>query len=57
VRASIGLHNTPADLAYLFTALRAILDRKFSDTYALDLATGEYAPAGWQPDYSRYFDL
>jgi selenocysteine lyase/cysteine desulfurase len=57
VRASIGLHNTPADLAYLFTALRAILERKFSDTYALDLSTGEYAPAGWQPDFSQYFDL
>jgi selenocysteine lyase/cysteine desulfurase len=57
VRASIGLHNTPADLDYLFTALGAILDRRFSETYALELATGEYAPHGWQPDFSQYFHL
>jgi selenocysteine lyase/cysteine desulfurase len=57
VRASIGLHNTPADLEYLVTAVRAILDRRFSETFALELATGEYAPRGWRPDFSRYFQL
>ena len=57
VRASIGVHNTPADLDYLFTALEAVLQRKFSDTYELDLATGEYAPRGWVPDYGEYFHV
>jgi selenocysteine lyase/cysteine desulfurase len=55
VRASIGLHNTPADLDYLFTALDLIRDRRFSDRYRLDLATGEYTPMGWQPEYGHYF--
>ncbi|MBV9579261.1 MAG: aminotransferase class V-fold PLP-dependent enzyme [Chloroflexi bacterium] len=57
VRASIGLHNSPADLEYLFSALRAILDGKLAGTYHLDPATGEYAPAGWQPDYDTYFHV
>jgi cysteine desulfurase / selenocysteine lyase len=57
VRASIGIHNTPADLEYLFTALEAIVNRKFSDTYTLDLATGDYAPRNWTPDYTEYFQL
>ena len=57
VRASIGLHNSPADLEYLFAALRAILDGKLADVYELDTATGEYAPAGWQPAYDTYFHV
>lgn len=57
VRASIGLHNTPGDLEELFHALRAIVERDFSDRYRLDFATGEYTPEGWAPVYDDYFKV
>jgi hypothetical protein len=55
VRASIGLHNSPDDLEYLFQALRAIIERRFSDRYKLDSTTGEYTPVDWTPAYDDYF--
>jgi len=57
VRASFGLYNSPAELDYLFKALRAILNRKFADAYQLDTATGEYTPAGWHPAYNDFFHV
>jgi cysteine desulfurase / selenocysteine lyase len=57
VRVSIGIHNSPQDLAYFFEALRSIVARRFSPSYDLDVATGEYVPSGWQPAYDNYFTL
>jgi cysteine desulfurase / selenocysteine lyase len=55
VRASIGLHNTPNDVQYFFEALDSIVERRFSQTYEPDATSGEYTPAGWNPDYDSFF--
>jgi selenocysteine lyase/cysteine desulfurase len=57
VRASIGLQNTPHDVAVLGDAVRALVDRQFSDTYQLDTATGDYSPLGWNPVYDDFFKI
>ena len=57
VRASIGLQTTPQDLQVFFDALRAVVNRQFSDTYQLDTATGEDRPSGWNPAYDEYFKI
>jgi hypothetical protein len=57
VRASIGIHTTPADLDIFFEALRAIVGGRFSDAYQVDASSGEYTPVGWNPSYSTYFSV
>jgi len=55
VRASLGIHNTRADLERLFEALRNIVNGHFSPGYRLDVASGEYTSLGWNPPYEQYF--
>ena len=57
VRISFGLYNTMAEIDRLMEALERIACADFSGRYIQSQATGEFTPAGWQPDYSRFFDM
>jgi selenocysteine lyase/cysteine desulfurase len=54
VRISLGLHNTPADIDYLATALEAIRQRGPQATYDFDATTESYSPAGFQFDFAPF---
>lgn len=57
IRLSFGLYNTPAEVDYTVEALRRITRGEYRGQYVQDRATGEFAPLGWQPDFSAYFSL
>ncbi len=57
VRISLGLHNTPADIDYLGTALETILRHGPQATYRFDAATESYSPEGFQFDFAPYLRL
>jgi cysteine desulfurase / selenocysteine lyase len=57
IRASFGLYNSYEDVDGLIEALTKIGRGEYKGTYTQDIATGEYHPAGWQPDFERYFSL
>lgn len=57
IRASFGLYNTFEDVEALTEALERILTGDYKGEYVQDTASGEYLPAGWQPDYEAYFSL
>jgi selenocysteine lyase/cysteine desulfurase len=57
IRVSFGLYNTFEDVDGLIEALVKIGRGEYQGTYTQDIATGEYNPAGWQPDFERYFTL
>src|SRR5207253_3117880 len=47
VRASLGLHNTRADVDALVDGLKAIAAGEYQHAYELEAHTGEYVPSGW----------
>jgi cysteine desulfurase / selenocysteine lyase len=51
VRASIGIHNTAAEIDRFLEALRAIVERRWSGRYAQEIATGEFHPDGFAFDF------
>jgi selenocysteine lyase/cysteine desulfurase len=55
VRVSFGLYNTIQDIEILIEALDRIAHGKYRGEYLQDTSTGEYIPARWQPDFTRYF--
>ncbi|HAY84479.1 MAG TPA: aminotransferase [Chloroflexi bacterium] len=57
IRISFGLYNTLEDVDVLIEALKAISDGKFTGQYLQDIASGEFHPAGWNPDFDSYFSL
>ncbi len=57
IRVSFGLYNTLDEVDYLLEALQRISSGDYRGQYIQDKASGEYAPLGWQPDFSKYFDL
>ena len=57
IRISFGLYNTHEEVDYLLSALENIARGRYQGRYAQDKATGEYTPAGWQPDFTDYFEL
>jgi cysteine desulfurase/selenocysteine lyase len=57
VRVSFGLYNTRQEVDFLIDALQNISAGKYQGQYTQDKSTGEYAPAGWQADFSDYFKL
>ncbi|HEX9090531.1 MAG TPA: aminotransferase class V-fold PLP-dependent enzyme [Anaerolineales bacterium] len=57
IRASFGLYNTLADVDTLVEALTEISRGKNKGKFIQDKVTGEFSPMGWQPDYSKYFQL
>jgi selenocysteine lyase/cysteine desulfurase len=57
VRISLGLYNTFEEIDRLLMALERICKDSYSGHYVQTKATGEFAPEGWQPDYSRFFSM
>lgn len=57
LRASFGLYNTTDEVDALVDALKHIAAGRYQGTYTQNKATGEYTPAGWQPDFSQYYSF
>lgn len=57
IRASFGLYNTIGDVDRFVEALKAISAGEYAGEYVQDVATGEFHPVGWEPDYKAYFSL
>ncbi len=57
VRISFGLYNTLQEVDVLVDALQHISRSEYNGKYQQDIATGEYAPLGWHPDFAEYFKI
>lgn len=57
IRASFGLYNTKEDVDALVTALRRVALGQYSGKYYQDIASGEYIPEGWAPNYEQFFSF
>ncbi len=57
LRASFGLYNTTDEVDRLVEALTSIANGKYQGSYTQNIASGEYLPAGWHPDFSQYFNF
>jgi selenocysteine lyase/cysteine desulfurase len=57
LRASFGLYNTTDDVDALVAALQRIATGDYRGQYDQDVASGEFKPRGWQPDFEAYFAL
>lgn len=55
IRASFGLYNSLEDVDSLVDALTKIVHGDYQGVYRQDIASGEFHPDGWQPDFERYF--
>jgi cysteine desulfurase/selenocysteine lyase len=56
-RASFGLYNSLAEVDALLHALTCIARGQYQGKYRQVKSSGEYIPAGWQPDFNRYFSF
>jgi len=56
-RISFGLYNTAEEIDALCEALERIGRGAYDGDYTQDITTGEYRPAGWAPDFNRYFSF
>lgn len=54
IRASFGLYNTLEDIDVFIDALEQIVKRQYKGQYTQDIATGEYKPLGWEPEFDKY---
>lgn len=52
VRASLGIHNTEAEMETLVEAVSRIAQKQWQGDYEQDEATGEYLPRGFRFDFS-----
>jgi selenocysteine lyase/cysteine desulfurase len=57
IRASFGLYNSFEDVDGLIEALARIAQGDYQGVYTQEVATGEYHAAGWQPNFTKYFDF
>jgi selenocysteine lyase/cysteine desulfurase len=57
IRASFGLYNTQEDVDAFVEALKAIASEAYTGNYVQDMASGEFHPEGWTPDFHAYFSL
>jgi selenocysteine lyase/cysteine desulfurase len=55
IRASFGLYNTTDDVDALVDALLNISQGRYQGNYRQEIATGEYLPVDWAPDYEQFF--
>jgi cysteine desulfurase/selenocysteine lyase len=56
-RVSFGLYNTLAEVDAFVHALTCIARGRYKGKYQQVKSTGEYLPAGWQPDFEEYFSF
>ncbi len=57
VRVSFGLYNSNDEVDRLMDALTNIAEGRVAGEYILDKERGEYAPRGYDPDFTKYFKL
>ncbi|MBI3871970.1 MAG: aminotransferase class V-fold PLP-dependent enzyme [candidate division Zixibacteria bacterium] len=57
VRVSFGIYNTTDEIDRLAAGLSEIAAGRIRGDYVLNAEKGEYAPRGYDPDFSRYFRL
>ncbi len=57
VRASFGLYNTEEEIDVLVDALGEIVQGEYKGEYVQDLASGEFIPNGWDPEFDRFFSF
>ena len=57
IRASFGLYNSIDDVDAFVEALEKITRGEYIGHYRQDIATGEFRPEGWQPDFDSFFNL
>jgi len=57
IRASFGLYNTQEDVDAFVEALKAIASGAYTGNYVQNMASGEFHPEGWTPDFHAYFSL
>ena len=57
IRASFGLYNTLEDVDRFVEAITAISAGGYQGEYVQDIASGEYHPKGWAPDFDAHFSL
>lgn len=56
-RASFGLYNSQEEVDALVEALKRIARGEYLGMYTQNMASGEYLPQGWEPDFAEYFSL
>jgi cysteine desulfurase/selenocysteine lyase len=56
-RASFGLYNSLEEVDALVEALKRITRGDYQGVYTQNVASGEYLPQGWEPDFAPYFSL
>jgi cysteine desulfurase / selenocysteine lyase len=54
IRMSFGLSNTTSDTDELVEALEKIIHGEITGSYRQDIATGEFHPVGWKPDFNAF---
>lgn len=57
IRASFGLYNTFEDIDAFLDALQQIINGNYKGRYNQDIATGEFKPIGWQPEFEKYYSF
>lgn len=57
IRISFGLYNTTEEVDRLVEALEAIQRGDYHGRYTQDVASGEFHPEGWSPDFNAFFPL
>jgi hypothetical protein len=57
IRASFGLYNSFEEVDRLVEALTCIARGEYKGVYHQTVATGEYLPEGWEPQFEKYFSL
>lgn len=57
LRASFGLYNTLTEVDILVDSLTHIIRGEYNGHYVQEIASGEYYPDAWTPDFSGYFNL
>jgi cysteine desulfurase/selenocysteine lyase len=57
IRASFGVYNTLDEVERFADAVEMIAAGDYRRVYTQDVATGEYSPDGWAPDFTEYLKL
>ncbi len=57
IRASFGLYNTEEEVDLFVDALQHIARGKYYGKYTQETASGEFHPAGWEPNFDAHFSL
>ena len=57
VRASFGLYNTLEEVDVFADALHQVANGRYAGEYHQDVASGDFIPRGWQPDFAERFSF